>query len=86
MSNDNLKFVTNNVKGLQSTYKRLKMFEYFRNILSPNGIIFLQETHSSINGEKNWCDEFKGGTVFFSWKNQFLWLCYWVFRISAIYN
>ena len=62
MSNNNLKFVTNNVKGLQSTHKRLKMFEYFRNVLSPNGIIFLQETHSSINDEKNWCD---WGTVFF---------------------
>ena len=65
MSNNNLKFVTNNVKGLQSTHKRLKMFEYFRNVLSPNGIIFLQETHSSINDEKNWCDEFKG-ELFFS--------------------
>ena len=64
MSNNNLKFVTNNVKGLQSTHKRLKMFEYFRNLLSPNGIIFLQETHSSINDEKNWCDEFKGELIF----------------------
>ena len=59
MSNNNLKFVTKNVKGLQSTHKRLKMFEYFRNVLSPNGIIFLQETHFSINDEENWCDEFK---------------------------
>ena len=65
MSNNNLKFVTNHVKGLQSTHKRLKMFEYFRNVLSPNGIIFLQETHSSINDEKNWRDEFKG-ELFFS--------------------
>ena len=70
MSNNNLKFVTNNVKGLQSTHKRLKMFEYFRNVLSPNGIIFLQETHSSINDEKNWCDEFKGELFFSHEKNN----------------
>ena len=46
------------------------MFEYFRNVLSPNGIIFLQETHSSINGEKNWCDEFKGELFFSHGKNN----------------
>ena len=71
MSKSNLKFVTNNVKGLQSTHKRLKMFEYFRNVVSPNGIIFLQETHSSINDEKNWCDEFKRKLSFSHGKTNF---------------
>ena len=64
MSNNNLKFVTNNVKGLQSTHKRLKMFEYFRNVLSLNGIIFLQETHSSINDEKTGVTNLKGNCFF----------------------
>ena len=36
----NFNFLTNNVKGLQSSKKRVKIFEYFRNKVAPKGILF----------------------------------------------
>ena len=65
----NFNFITNNVKGLQLSKKCLKLFEYFRDKLSSNGIIFLQETHSTINNELKWKDEFKGA-LFFSYRKS----------------
>ena len=53
-------FLANNVKGLKSSIKRVKMFEYFKNKIGHWGILFLQETHSSIDTEKQWNDDFKG--------------------------
>ena len=57
-------FLSNNVKGLQSSKKRLKLFQYFKNKISPKGILFLQETHSSKVTEKIWTDEFNGDLFF----------------------
>ena len=62
---DNINFLSNNVKGISSTNKRIKLFEYLKKYVAPNGFIFLQETHSSINDEKKWQDEFEG-KLFFS--------------------
>ena len=45
-------FLSNNVKGLQSSKKRLKLFQYFKNKISPKIILFLQEAHSSKATEK----------------------------------
>ena len=50
---DNINFLSNNVKGISSTNKRIKLFEYLKKYVAPNGFIFLQETHSSINDEKS---------------------------------
>ena len=47
-SSNNLTLLTNNVKGLQSSKKRIKLIEYFRSKLNHNRFIFLQETHSTI--------------------------------------
>ena len=52
-------FLTNNVKGLKSSIKLVKMFEYFKNKIGHRGILFLQETHFSIDTEKQWNDDFK---------------------------
>ena len=60
MNSDNLKFISNNVKGIQKSEKRIKIFEYLKNSISRNGFIFLQETHSFVNDEKRWCDELNG--------------------------
>ena len=60
----NFNFITNNVKGLQLSKKRLNLFEYFRDKLSSNGILFLQETHSTINNKLKWKGEFKGALFF----------------------
>ena len=45
----NLNFLSSNVHGLNSSKKRIKMFEYFREKITNNGILFLQETHSSLS-------------------------------------
>ena len=36
------------------------MFEYFREKIAIDGILFLQETHSSHDAAINWRDDFKG--------------------------
>ena len=61
----NLNFLSNNVNGLNSSKKRIKMFEYFREKIANNGILFLQETHSSHDTVINWRDSFKD-ELFFS--------------------
>ena len=43
----NFNFLSNNVNGLNSSKKRIKMLEYFREKIANNGILSLQETHSS---------------------------------------
>ena len=43
-SSNNLTFLTNNVKALQSSKKRIKLIGYFRSKLNHNGFLFLQET------------------------------------------
>ena len=49
----NLNFLTNNVKGLQSAKKRLKLFKFLKNKIGPDGILFLQETLFCRNRKKN---------------------------------
>ena len=58
-------FLSNNVKGFQSTNKRLKLIKYFKDKIVSNGFLFLQETHSTVNDEIKWKDDFKG-EVFYS--------------------
>ena len=62
--NGNYNFISNNVKGIKASEKRLKLFEYLKNKINGNGFIFLQETHSLSNDELKWKDEF-GGPLFF---------------------
>ena len=60
-----INFISNNVKGLQCTNKRLKLIKYFKDKIVSNGFLFLQETHSTVNDEIKWKDDFKG-EVFYS--------------------
>ena len=39
-------FITNNFKGMQSSKKRLKLMQYFKDKIGSTGVLFLQETHS----------------------------------------
>ena len=65
MFNDKLSFFTNNVKGIKTSEKRLKLFEYFRNLKhSFGGFVFLQETHFSVDVEKNGTLIFKDNSFF----------------------
>ena len=45
--------MSNNVKGIKASEKRLKLFEYLRSNINNNGFIFLQEIHSTSNDEEN---------------------------------
>ena len=49
--------------------KRLKLIEYFKNKITTNGILFLQETHSSSDDQQKWRDNF-GGNAFFSYRKR----------------
>ena len=60
-----LHFVSNNVKGLQNSFKGIKIFEYLKNDLGSNGFLLLHQTHSALADEKKWMDELKG-PIFFS--------------------
>ena len=60
-----LKFLSNNVNGLKSSKKRIKMFEYFRDKVCNNGATFLQETNSSEDALNKWQDDLQG-RIFFS--------------------
>ena len=65
MPNKSLIFITNNVKGIQSSKKRLKLIQYFKDKIGSTGVLFLQETHSNSKIEQKWKEDFKG-QVFFS--------------------
>ena len=65
MSHINFNFLSNNVKGMQSSKKRLNQFEYFKSKLKPNGLLFLQEMNSTIACEKKWKEEFGGDLHFY---------------------
>ena len=67
--NGNYNFISNNVKGIKASEKRLKLFEYLKNNINDNGFIFLQETHSLSNDELKWKDEF-GGPLFLHGKSN----------------
>ena len=53
MANRKLNFISNNVKGLQNSTKRIKIFEYLKNKVTSDCFIFLQETHSNKDSEKD---------------------------------
>ena len=61
MENDNsLHIITNNSKWIHNKKKRLSIIEYFKDKIGKNGILFLQETHSTTNDEGKWKGEFSG--------------------------
>ena len=43
MFNDKLSFLLNNVTGTKASEKRLKLFEYFRNLSTLAGFVFLKK-------------------------------------------
>ena len=70
MSNDNFVFISNNVRGIQNSNKRNKLFHYFKsNFFGSSGFLFLQETHSSEEDERHWRNDFDG-ELFFSHGNK----------------
>ena len=70
MSSIKFNLISNNVKGLQSYKKRLKIFEYLKNKSGPNGILFLQETHSTKETEIIWNNDSNGQIHYFHGKSN----------------
>ena len=65
MSNaTNFNFISNNVKGIQDSKKRLKLFEYLQQNINFNDFILFQKSHYSLNDEKQWKYEFNGPLLF----------------------
>ena len=64
-----INFISNNVKGLQSTNKRLKLIKYFKDKIFSNGFLFLQETHS-VNDEIKGKDDFNGEVFYLHGKSN----------------
>ena len=60
MNGNVITFISNNVEGIQTSQKRVKLFEYLKSYVATNGFVFLQETQSSIRDEKKWGDEYRG--------------------------
>ena len=65
-------FITKKVKGLQSSKKRLKLIQYFKEKIGSTGVLFLQETHSNSKIEQKWIEDFKRSSFLFSRKSKFL--------------
>ena len=65
-----INFISNNVKGLQSTNKRLKLIKYFEDQIVSNGFLFLQENHSTVNDEIKWKNDFKGEVFYLHGKSS----------------
>ena len=51
MSNSDLTFLINNISEIQSSKKRIRITECFKSKFNHDGVLFLQETHSSIKNE-----------------------------------
>ena len=65
LTSNSLNFITNNVKGIQSSKNRLKLMQHFKDKIGSTGVLFLQETHSDSKVEQKWKEDFKG-PIFFS--------------------
>ena len=64
----NIKFISNNCNGLStSSINRLKIFLYLQYTIKNMGIIFLQETHSSTESEREFKKDFgKDNALYFA--------------------
>ena len=58
LPNNSLSFITNNVKGMQSSKKRLKLMQYFKDRIGSTSVLCLQETHSDGKVKQKWIVEF----------------------------
>ena len=58
LPNNSLSFITN-VKKMQSSKKRLKLMQYFKDKIGLTGVLFLQEISDS-KVKQEWKEGFKG--------------------------
>ena len=65
---ENLNVVSLNVRGLQNTNKRNRIFQYFK--IKKYDVILLQETYSTPEDKNKWKKEWKGPAFFSSLSNH----------------
>ena len=65
MSHINFNFLSNNVKGMQSSKKCLKPFEYFKSKLKPSELLSYKKHIRPLIAKKKRKDEFGGDLHFF---------------------
>ena len=60
MASDNLSFISCNVKGIQQSSKRTKVFEYLKNNSLPNGFVFCKKHAPPLRMKSNELTILKG--------------------------
>ena len=66
-------FISNNIKGLQNSLKRIKIFEYLRNNVGSKWIFAFARNPFIFSWWKKWPDELKG-TIFFNKVDTFVYI------------
>ena len=62
---NNIKFISNNVREMKNSDRRIKVFEYLKSNVDSIRVLFLEETHSCEKDQIKLKDDFKG-KLFFS--------------------
>ena len=58
MTDNVINFICNNIKGIQTSQKRIKLVEYLKGYVATNGSVFLQEFRGKLffsPGKTNSC-------------------------------
>ena len=63
LPNSSLNLITENVKEIQPSKKRLKWIQYFKDKIGFTGVLFLQETHSNSNVKQKRKEDLKGQII-----------------------
>ena len=71
LQNNSLRFITNNVKGIQSSKKRSKLMQYFKDNIGSTGVLFPQKTYSDSKVKQKLKEDFKS-PIFFLMESQTL--------------
>ena len=81
LPNNKLSFITNNVKGMQSLKKRLKLIQYFKRRVGPCGLLFYKKLIQTVKWNRNGRKTFMVKFSFLTEKQIFV-LFLFVFRIT----
>ena len=64
MSSNEINVISNNINGIQSTLKKLKVIECLKSKLLPWGILFLQDTCSTESNYESCTKDFNAALFF----------------------
>lgn len=78
----NLHFISYNVRGLRETFKRRKIMRFLNQ--RKFDVVFIQESHSILNDEKIWTNEWGGKMYFAHGSNDSKGVAIWIKKGSPI--